>query len=119
MGRGEGDISSLDFLSEQKRELTRAGNEPSRSLKFPRVIQPLLKVPTSLNSVLNVKALVGTFNQEKALVKLQTSRRFVSAVQHTVTLLRQNCPACDRLVTGGQPSQWAVGGTGSWVFVEV
>ena len=80
----------------------------------------------SFNRFLIVKALVGTFNQEKALigtfskiVKLQTSRRFVSAVQHTITLLRQNCPGCDRLVTGGQPSQWALGGTGSWVFVEV
>ncbi len=66
----------------------------------------LASVPTSLVPI-------------SEIVKLQTSRRFVSAVQHTITLLRQNCPACDRLVTGGQPSQWVLGGTGSWVFVEV
>ena len=54
------------------------------------------------NSVLNVKALVGAFNQEKALVgtlpmivKLQTSRRFVSSSNGQ----------CD------QWEQWAVGGT--------
>ena len=52
---------------------TRAGNEPSRSFTI------MEKAPTKN---LNMKALVGAFNQEKAfsvIVKLQTSRMFVSS----------------------------------------
>ena len=73
--------------------VTRAGNEPSQSLKFHSTD----KVPTPSSNF---------------------TKDHFAALQHAVTLLRQNCPACDRLVTGGQPGWWALGGTGSWVFVE-
>ena len=73
---------------------TRAGNEHSRSLKFHMVKAPATTAPTyglilvesgNYHGVLNVNALVGTFNQEKVIVgafsvivKLKTSQSLVS-----------------------------------------
>ena len=67
-----------------KTDATRAGNEPLRSLKFYNRREG----PKCLTSVLHVKPLVGTFDQEKAIagafsviVKLQTSQRSDSSTR--------------------------------------
>ena len=63
------------------------------------------------HSTLNVKALVGTFKQEKALVeafyaivKLQTSRKFVSSSSRRAAQHREGSGAA-----GGATQCWLVG----------